>query len=219
MGLDECAKQYAPLVQTIARKISRTLPANQRLDDLIQAGMIGLIGAHRNYRSSKGAQFAPYAGQRIRGAILDSLRAASWMPRGHRDLSRVVESTRTRLENQHLRRATDGDVAKALGTTLPALRKALQPSRIVPIADHHDVADWSSDPLTVLLNEEARAVIIHEIAGLPDRDRKVITMRYRDRKPLKVIGRSLGVGEARACQLVQGAVKMLRDRISKGVSP
>ena len=123
---EECLKEYAPLVKRIAHHMMVKLPNSVEVDDLIQAGMMGLLDAASRYDEFRGAQFETYAAQRIRGAMLDELRGADWLPRSMRRDMRRIEAAIHRLQQQLGRAPIESEIAKELAISLPEYQQMLQ---------------------------------------------------------------------------------------------
>ena len=221
---EECIREYAPLVKRIAHHLMLRLPSSVAVEDIIQAGMIGLLDAARRYDELRGAQFETFAAQRIRGAMLDELRQADWMPRSLRRDMRRVESAMSKLQQQLGRSPTEGEVAGELGVQLTEYQQLLFESRgaqLVYYEDFHDDndedffdrydCDGGADPLAMLQDEKFRSALIGAIENLPERERMLMGMHYEQEMNLREIGEVLGVSESRVCQLHSQAVARLRS--------
>jgi RNA polymerase sigma factor FliA len=221
---DAAIVQYAPLVKRIAYHLMAKLPASVQVDDVIQTGMIGLLDAINRYESSQGAQFETYAAQRIRGAMLDGLREADWLPRGLRRDLRRIEAAVSALEQRHGRHPTEHELAAALEMPLAEYQKMLQEARghqLISLEDFKNDDDEyldrhcgesEPDPLELLQDKRLRKALIEAIADLPDRERTVMGLYYERELNLREIGEVLGVGESRVCQLHSHAIVRLRAR-------
>ena len=223
---DECIKEYAPLVKRIAHHLMLRLPSSVSVDDIIQAGMIGLLDAAGRYDEFRGAQFETFAAQRIRGSMLDELRQADWMPRSLRRDMRRVETAMSKLQQFFGRTPTESEVAKELGLPLAEYQQMLFESRgaqLVYYEDFHtegeedffDRYDFDSDadPLTLLQDEHFRGALIKAIDNLPERERMLMGMHYEQEMNLREIGEVIGVSESRVCQLHTQAVSRLRSML------
>jgi len=226
MDMDECVTRYAPLVKRIAHHMMATLPPSVHVDDMIQSGMIGLIDAAKRYQESQGAQFETYAVQRIRGAMLDSLRQSDWLPRGLRKSLRKIERAVSQLEQTNGRPPSEQELADSLGLPLPEYQQLLQDARGHQLVYYEDFraneeedvldrhfADWSAEPLERLLDERMREALVRAIEDLPEREQKVMALYYQEEMNLREIGEVLGVSESRVCQLHGQAVTRLRARL------
>ena len=228
-------KQHQPMVRRMALQMLAKLPASVELDDLIQAGMIGLLDASTRYQDNRGAQFETFASQRIRGAMLDELRANDWGSRGLRQSARKIEGAVQALEHRLGRAPTEGEIAKELKMTLEAyqgLLQEIQGCQLLyvedfsadgegdsPFLDRH-AADARSerggdrdDPLAQLLESGFRHQLVDAIAGLPERDRLLLNLYYEEELNLREIGAILEVSQSRVCQLHGQAISRLRAKL------
>ncbi len=218
--------QYASLVKRIAHHMMAKLPASVEIDDILQTGMLGLLDAVNRYDESHGAQFETYAAQRIRGAILDGLRQADWLPRSLRRDLRRIESAISKLEQILGRAPAEHELAAELGLSLGSYQKMLQEARGYQLIsfedfnhadgedylDRHDVAS-STDPLDDLLNRKLRERLVQGIERLPEREKVVMGLYYEEELNFREIGETLGVSESRICQLHSQAIARLRSQI------
>ncbi len=221
--------EHAALVKRIAYHLVNRLPPNVQADDLIQAGMIGLLEASRNYDPSQGASFETYAGIRIRGAMLDEIRRSDWTPRSvHRKARMVAEAMRD-IENEEGRDARDVEVADALGMSLSDYHKILQDAsgcRIFSLEELQSVGELPqerkdgaiSGPFEGMQRDMFKSELSEAIAGLPERERLVIALYYDKELNLREIGHVLGVSESRICQIHSQATLRLRSRLSEWLS-
>ena len=223
---EELVNQHAPLVKRIAYHLMNRLPPNVQADDLIQAGMIGLLEASRNYDPSQGASFETYAGIRIRGAMLDEIRRSDWTPRSvHRKARVVAEAMRT-IENEYGRDARDVEVAEELGMNLKEYHAILQDAsgcRIFSLDELAAVGDVMrgqaggvhAGPFEGLQKDAFKEALAKEIAGLPEREQLVMALYYDEELNLREIGQVLGVSESRVCQIHSQAALRLRSRLEE----
>ncbi len=220
--------QFAPLVKRIAHYMMAKLPASVQLDDIIQAGMIGLLDAVSRYQGSLGAQFESYAAQRIRGAILDELRQADWLPRSIRKNMRRIEAAVSKLEQRLGRPPTEPEIAREMGMPLAEYQEMLHDSRGCQLIYFDDLKSSDSDhfldshrtdddanPLELLIDENLRGLLVKAIEELPPREKMVMGMHYEQELNLREIGEVLGVSESRVCQLHSQAVARLRAKMKK----
>jgi RNA polymerase sigma factor for flagellar operon FliA len=221
---DQCLREYAPLVKRIAHQMMTKLPYSVQIDDIIQAGMMGLLDAASRYDEFHGAQFETYATQRIRGAMLDELRQADWLPRSLRRDMRRIELSVSRLQQKLGRSPNETEIAKELELPLNEYQKMLQESRgaqLVYYEDFHDEDhddfferfefDDGANPLELLQNERFKAELILAIDNLPVRERHLMGMIYEQEMNLREVGEVLGVSESRVSQLHTQAVGRLRS--------
>jgi len=219
--------QYAPLVRRLASQMMSRLPSNVDIDDLIQAGMIGLMDALSRFESGHGAQFETFATQRIRGAMIDELRGGDWLPRSVRRNQRTIDAAIRSVEQKVKRSATESEVAAEMGLTLAQYQERFGdahgaqlvyldelsgPESDDSFLDRH-LGDETADPQEVLGSERFRGALIAAIDGLPEREKQVMGMYYEHDMNLKEIGAVLGVTESRVCQLHAQAVSRLRSKL------
>ncbi|WP_428634673.1 RNA polymerase sigma factor FliA [Sedimenticola sp.] len=229
MDADTLVNRHAPLVKRIAYHLMNRLPPNVQADDLIQAGMIGLLEASRNYDPSQGASFETYAGIRIRGAMLDEIRRSDWTPRSVHRKARMVADAMRSIENEQGRDARDVEVAEVLDMNLVQYHRILQDAagcRIFSIEElqavgelPYDGNDSESAGLFDGMQKDAfKKALAEAIAGLPERERLVIALYYDEEMNLREIGQVLGVSESRVCQIHSQATLRLRARLADWLS-
>ncbi len=218
-------EHYSGLVKRIAHHLLGRLPPNVLVDDLIQAGMIGLIEAQQNYDSSKGASFETYAGIRIRGSMLDEVRKGDWVPRSVHRTNRAINQAISELESALNRDPTDAEVANHLEMSLDDYHAALTDincSRLVGIEDlgvSEDVISVATDtpestPFQGVANESFRQALVDSIKELPEREALVLSLYYDEELNLKEIGEVLGVSESRVSQIHSQSMQRLRAKLS-----
>ncbi len=219
---------YAPLVKYVAGRVGTGLPAHVDAGDLVQSGIFGLVDAIDRFEPERGLKFETYAMQRIRGGILDDLRAQDWVPRSVRSRAREVERALERLEARLLRTASDAEVADELGLSVSDLRDLytqLQLTSVVALDELVTVGrggmslaetlpdDSMPDPGAVMDGVESRRLLAQAVSQLVERDRVVVTLYYFENLTLAEIGKVLGVTESRVCQLHTRAVLRLRTKL------
>lgn len=215
--------EHAPLVKRLAHQMKAKLPPSVEVDDLVQAGMMGLLDAINRYEENHGAQFETYAVLRIRGAMLDELRSSDWMPRSTRANMRKVEQAMASLQQQLGRPPSESEVAKSLKLSLADYQDLLGDSgghQLVYYEDFHDedgsdgfldrYAVDDDDPLKSLLDTDFRQTVIDAIDALPPREKMLMGLYYEEELNLKEIGAVMGVSESRVSQLHTQAVARLR---------
>ena len=212
--------RHAELVKRIAYHLAGRLPASVEVDDLIQAGMLGLLEAAANYSAGRGASFETYAGIRIRGAMLDGLRKLDWAPRSVHRKARAVAKAIRELESEYGREARDVEVAERMGMKLSEYHRIVEDSAGCQISSltteegEMTLTDSSADPFRDVVDEDFRAALTEAIGGLPERERLVMSLYYDDELNLKEIGAALRVSESRICQIHGQALVRLQARLS-----
>jgi RNA polymerase sigma factor for flagellar operon FliA len=188
------------------------------VDDLIQAGMLGLLEAASNYASNRGASFETYAGIRIRGAMIDALRKLDWAPRSVHRKARAVAAVVQEIERETGRDARDVEIAERMGVPLEEYHSIVQDAASCRLASLDDAtaatAAGLADPFREAADERFKAALSRAIAGLPERERLVMSLYYSDGLNLKEIGAVLKVTESRVCQLHGQALVRLKARLA-----
>lgn len=222
--------KHQGLVKKIAGILKARLPANIEIDDLVQAGTIGLWHAINNFDSSLNVTFETYASQRIRGAMLDELRGGDWAPRSLRSNMRSIESSISALAQKLGRDPKDSEVAQYMGMPLEEYRGILADNaghQLVYLedlaGDEGDVSGFldryqasdSDNPLSVLLDAGFKADLVQAIEVLPEREKLMMGLYYEEELNMKEIGAVLGVSEARVCQIHTQAVARLRTKLGR----
>ena len=220
----QLVESHAPLVKKIALHLLARLPDSVQLDDLMQAGMIGLLEAAQKYTSTKGASFETYAGIRIRGAIVDEIRKGDWVPRSvHRNARRVSQAIKA-VEARLGREAQDAEVAEELGMTLDEYHACLNDAnsgRLFSLDELNESGelpieqiDSSDNPLQGITSNAFRRSLAEAIEDLPEREKLVLSLYYQEELNLKEIGAVLEVSESRVSQIHSQAAARLRARLS-----
>lgn len=218
---EELVLQYLSLVHLIAGRVAISLPAYADRDDLISSGFFGLLDAIERYDPVRGNKFETYAGVRIRGAILDSLRAKDWLPVSLRQKIRKYEKTVSQLEGALGRAATDQEVAKELGITvqeLDILVNQMNVATIVPLETYvkNETPQVEVDtPSEYLEAKEVQESLAQAIEKLPEKEKLVVSLYYYEEMTLKEISLILKLSEARISQLHTKAVFRLRGYLAR----
>ncbi len=224
--IDDMVKRHAPLVKRIACHLINRLPACVQLEDMVQAGMIGLLEASGKYDHTQGASFETYAGIRIRGSMLDEIRKNDWAPRSvHRKARLVAEAVRE-IENQHGRDARDVEIAETLDMSLGEYYKILQDNSYHKVLSVDDTSAITGETMLDSMSDNAPGILdgMHKddmqrllseaIAGLPERERLVMALCYDEELNLREIGAVMGVSESRVSQIHSQAIIRLQSRMS-----
>jgi RNA polymerase sigma factor FliA len=223
---------YAPLVKYVASRVATGLPASVDQADLVSYGMFGLIDALQKFEPGRGNKFETYAIPRIRGAIIDELRAMDWVPRSVRFKQREIEKALTNLEAMLKRQPTDAELAERLGMSLRELHEVITQISFVSVlaldetvsvgADRGEkvslvdtLADKGFDPSTGVESQETRSLLAAAINELSEREKIVVTLYYFEGLTLAEIGEILGVTESRVCQIHTKAVGVLRGQLTE----
>jgi RNA polymerase sigma factor for flagellar operon FliA len=219
---------YAPLVKYVAGRLGAGLPQTVEQADLVSNGMFGLMDALAKFDPARNVKFETYAIPRIRGAILDELRAMDWVPRSIRFKARELDKANNELETELKRPPTDEEVAKRLGISVPELQEQLTQISFVSVMALDEViggdergeprslldtlADAAGgDPTAELEGQEMRGILATAINSLTEREKIVVTLYYFEGLTLSEIGEILGVTESRVCQIHTKAVGGLRN--------
>jgi RNA polymerase sigma factor for flagellar operon FliA len=224
--------RHADLVKRIAYHLVSRMPPNVEVDDLIQAGMLGLLDAAKHYSPNKGANFETYAGIRIRGAMLDEVRKSDWTPRSvHRNMREMADAVR-KIENEKGHDASPADIAGALGVSMQEYHKLVQDAASCRLFsfdqmgssdDESSPADHARDerpgPFDHIRESGFRDALAAAIGNLPEREKLVLSMYYDEDMNLREIGEVLEVSESRVCQIHGQALVRLRARLTEWLTP
>jgi len=227
---DKLVTEYAPLIKYIAQKIAARLPANIELDDLMSSGVIGLMDAIEKYDASRDNKFKTYAEFRIRGAILDELRAQDWVPRSVREKAKVLERVYSKIEQTKGRQATDEEICDELKISQEEYHDLLNQVRSVSLLSYDDILNFSKadkrslhgigdsgtkvpTPYSEVTLASIKRMIADAIRELPEKQRLVLSLYYYEDLNLKEIGRVLDVTESRVSQLHTQAIIRLKSKL------
>jgi len=227
---DRLVLHYAPLVKYVAGRVGTGLPTHVDVNDLVQSGIFGLVDAIQKFDPGRGQHFETYAMQRIRGAILDDLRAQDWAPRAVRSRAREVEGALERLGARLHRTPSDHELAVELETDVDELRDLYGKLRLASVValedlvgpgkEHGSIIDVladeaTDDPATVLVDADNRRRLAEAVSQLEERDRTIVSLYYFENLTLAEIGRVLGVTESRVSQLHTRAMLRLRAKLGE----
>ena len=233
---DELIIEYAPLIKYIAGKLALKLPPNVSVDDLISAGVMGLIDAINKFDPAKNIQFKTYAEFRIRGAMLDELRSLDWVPSSIRKKTAELEKAYAKLEKELGRPAEDEEVAKELGLSLDEFYRLLEETkgatfidietirRKMPDLNEEDIFDLiadpeQEDPFETIQFGELKDVLAEAIESLPEKERLVVALYYYEDLTMREIGEIMGYTESRISQLHTKAMMRLRAHLANVLDP
>lgn len=210
---------YSPVVKYVAGRVGAGLPAHIDRQDLVSAGVFGLVDAIEGFDRERGVRFETYAIPRIRGAILDELRSLDWLPRSVREQAKAVDQTMAQLYQKLRRPPTDEELANSAGVSVEKLGKLVIDSTAMGFASLDAVLPGSEEGSTLTdVIQDARAVdpalrtqLTEAIGSLPERERLIIALYYYEGMSLAEIGDIMGISESRVCQLHGRAVKILRQ--------
>lgn len=218
-------EKYAPLVKRIALHLKSRLPPSVELDDLIQAGMLGLMDAINHYQEGYGATFETYAGIRIRGSMIDEMRQLDWAPRSVHQNTRMISEAMAKLAHTLGREPKDTEIAKELNVDIDKYHQMLQDSTNTQVIGFDDLGvpedvmsvqgvDSKEDSLyKSLANDKFKAALAKAISELPLREQQVLALYYDEELNLKEIGKVLDVSESRCCQIMSQAIIRLRSKL------
>jgi RNA polymerase sigma factor for flagellar operon FliA len=221
---NKLVERHASLVKRIAHHLIARLPASVLVDDLIQAGMIGLLEASRNFDGSKGASFETFAGIRIRGSMLDEIRKGDWTPRSVHKNGRAITEAINQVERETGRDARDVDVAEKLQVSMDSYHQMLNEvnaGKIIGMEDlgvTEDVVSTeqtrgSDTPFEDLVQGSFQKALAHVITTLPEREAIVLSLYYDEELNLREIGEVLDVSESRVSQIHSQAMLKLKSRM------
>jgi RNA polymerase sigma factor for flagellar operon FliA len=224
--------EHLPQIKYIAQRIAVKLPPQVELNDLISAGVLGLLDAIEKFDPSREVKFKTYAELRIKGAILDSLRSLDWAPRSLRKKSKDLEKVYKELEQRLGRPASDKDVCDEMGITLEEFYALIDQIKGLNLGSFHELGAQDDeggadplmryapdtphiDPFVLLQKTEIRDILAGAIDALPKKERLVVSLYYYDELTMKEIGKVLGVNESRVSQLHTKAMLRLRTKLRR----
>ena len=230
---DRLILTYAPLVKYVAGRLGSGLPAHVDENDLVSYGLLGLIGAIERFDPDRDIKFETYAIARIKGSIIDELRAMDWVPRSVRSRARDIERAIGELERKLMRAPTDEEISEKLGVTTDELNDSLSEigrSSIAALDELWTISSGSGgdqvalidtiedtqgpEPQSELAATELKEALGEAIARLPEREKLVVTLYYYEELTLREIGEVLGVTESRVSQLHTKAILRLKSRLA-----
>ncbi|MGV6816988.1 MAG: RNA polymerase sigma factor FliA [Thiotrichales bacterium] len=222
---DDMLVTHAPLVKKIVLHLQARLPDSVQTDDLIQAGMIGLMEACKSFDASKGASFETYAGIRIRGAVIDEVRTSDWTPRSVSKNIREIAEAIQQVEARTGKKATDRDIAAQLEIPLEQYHKISREAAAARLTStdelvdedgraYYEVPSPDQDPGQKLLEEDRKKSLATAISQLPEKEKLVMSLYYQEELNLKEIGAVLGVSESRVSQIHGQALARIRATIA-----
>jgi len=221
--------QYAPLVKNIVGRLAAKLPIDSAdKEDLVNVGIMGLMSALEKYDTTRNVQFETYASFRIRGAVLDELRAKDWVPRATRSKDNKLENAMVVLEKKLGRAPTEDEIAQQLNIPLEEYFKLLDEARCISLISTEDLPpDYlerysrediveeisAGNPLNLLVNMEIKDKLKKAVDRLPEKERLVLSLYYFEEMTMKETGRVMSLTESRVCQLHAQAVLRLRSMV------
>jgi RNA polymerase sigma factor FliA len=222
--------EQLPQVRFLARRIHERLPRHVPLEDLVHAGVLGLIDALNKFDRSKHVQFGSYAKFRIRGAILDSLREMDWGPRELRRKARRIEEAQRKLSMELSRAPTEVEVAGELNMELREFQQLLSELDGLEVGSLHLESPWGGKdedlcdylpsapedtPFFRCMRSEMKEILTRAVADLPEKEQQVLALYYFEELTMKEVGAILGIGESRVSQIHSLAVVRLRARMEE----
>ncbi|MBF23758.1 MAG: RNA polymerase sigma factor FliA [Pusillimonas sp.] len=233
---EQLVTEHAPMVRRLALQLISRLPSSVELDDLLQAGMMGLLDAVRRYQQVPEAQFETYAVTRIRGAMLDELRTQDWLPRSVRAKGRVIEQAIHASEQRLMRPATEAELAEELGVSLAEYQEMLEGAQGVQVVHYEDLSRFHGEgtriaeealpsdesaqhwtnPLQQIMSQGLRSALVDAISRLPEREQLLLSLQFEQDLNQKEAAAVLGVTEGRVSQLRTQAIGRIRAALAHG---
>jgi len=231
---NDLLKRFAPLVRHVVERVAATLPRNVDHEDLYSAGVLGLLDAHAKFDTRKGVKFETYAVWRIKGAVLDQLRALDWASRSMRRKARNLDGVTRKLDQKLGRAASEEEVARELKMSRDdfyrlldhvrgAVLVSLDEARTNDGEDQGTLADHLADPNSIdlesrLEDDQTKRMLLRTIDLLPEQERLVVALYYYEHLTLKEIGRTLGISESRVSQVHTRAMSRMKLRMQRAAS-
>ncbi len=231
---EQLLERYTPLVKYVVERLAVGLPKNVDHSDLRSAGVLGLLDAYDKFDAGKGTKFETYAVWRIKGAVLDQLRALDWASRSVRRKAREVDASMRRLDQRLGRQASEEEIAREAKMPLAdyhrlmdqvrgAVLLSLDETRSPEDGDSLGLADVIEDPstpdvLAKIEEEETRQVLLETLNQLPEQERLVVALYYYEHMTLREIGLTLGISESRVSQVHSRAVQRLKGRVKRALA-
>lgn len=234
MGQEEMILHYAPLIKYIAHRLAMRLPSHIMVEDLISAGVIGLMDAIAKFDRGKGVEFKTYAEFRIRGAMLDELRALDWLPRSVRQKASQIEKSIEHLEKTKGMRVEDEEIAAELGISLSEYYQRINAINGMPLLGPEILREKAgklsdeeilnllldgeeNSPFNLLDFKQMKEILTEAIDELSEKERLVISLYYYEELTLKEIGEILNLTESRICQIHTKILLRLRGRLNRSM--
>lgn len=219
----DLAEEYIPMVRRQALSLQVRLPSNIELDDLIQAGYLGLLDAMRRFDETSGTPFQAFASSRVRGAMIDELRTRDWLPRSVRRKARMVEESISFLQQTLGRPPQEKEIIEHMGIDVEEYYELLSDTNnglLLPLEqlaeegwEPHQAGDGADTPFLQAVYSEQREGLVEAIEMLPEREKMLMALYYQEELNLKEIGQIMGVSESRVCQLHSQAISRIRTRL------
>lgn len=232
MSRQELLDRYAPLIKLVALRMIRRFPQQVELEDLINAGVMGLIDAASKFDAERDVKFETYAEFRIKGAILDELRSLDWVPRSLRQKFHELERAYDKLLKESNKIPSEEELAKEMRISLGELEEVIAQASCSVLMSLEDLGYTNEeghsvvpsdlikepnapDPISVLTTEETKQVLAEAVEQLPERERLVLSLYFYDELTMKEIGELLGVTESRVSQINSKAILHLRSKLKR----
>jgi len=230
---DEIILEFLPMVRSIALRIVHRLPSQVQVDDLINAGILGLMDAIGKFNPEHNASFKTYANSRVHGSIIDELRKMDWAPRSVRKNTRTLEQAVFELEKQNSRNPTDEELAKYMNISVSEVSQMLYDASSTTLFSLDEVkrtsddtmggqtlldvipANDTPDPLHIFSIREVKHIVKETIETLPEKEKLVLSLYYFDELTMKEVGEVLDITESRVCQVHGRAIVKLKSKLAK----